>query len=64
MSVPSELSLLKEHNPPLADVLLRGDLEKFPRVLMEPQGESKKGFVSSVDPYNLETQAEIEDTRQ
>ncbi|XP_030041705.1 protein DDI1 homolog 2 isoform X2 [Microcaecilia unicolor] len=70
LSNPHELSLLKERNPPLADALLSGDLEKFIRVLLEQQQERAKREeerirLFSADPFDLEAQAKIEeDIRQ
>nr|XP_058922365.1 regulatory solute carrier protein family 1 member 1 isoform X1 [Kogia breviceps] len=67
---PHELSLLKERNPPLADALLSGDLEKFSRVLVEQQQdrarrEQERIRLFSADPFDLEAQAKIEeDIRQ
>ncbi|XP_036301856.1 regulatory solute carrier protein family 1 member 1 isoform X3 [Pipistrellus kuhlii] len=70
LSNPHELSLLKERNPPLADALLSGDLEKFTRVLVEQQQdrarrEQERIRLFSADPFDLEAQAKIEeDIRQ
>uniref|UniRef100_A0A8C7EDY7 DNA damage inducible 1 homolog 2 n=3 Tax=Nothoprocta TaxID=8806 RepID=A0A8C7EDY7_NOTPE len=67
---PHELSLLKERNPPLAEALLSGDLEKFTRVLVEQQQdrarrEQERIRLYSADPFDLEAQAKIEeDIRQ
>lgn len=67
---PHELSLLKERNPPLAEALLSGDLEKFTRVLVEQQQdrarrERERIRLFSADPFDLEAQAKIEeDIRQ
>ncbi|XP_069730995.1 protein DDI1 homolog 2 isoform X1 [Phaenicophaeus curvirostris] len=67
---PHELSLLKERNPPLAEALLSGDLEKFTRVLLEQQQdrarrEQERIRLYSADPFDLEAQAKIEeDIRQ
>ncbi|XP_077167725.1 protein DDI1 homolog 2 isoform X3 [Paroedura picta] len=70
LSNPHELSLLKERNPPLAEALLSGDLEKFSRVLVEQQQdrarrEQERIRLFSADPFDLEAQAKIEeDIRQ
>ncbi|OXB60706.1 hypothetical protein ASZ78_006069 [Callipepla squamata] len=67
---PHELSLLKERNPPLAEALLSGDLDKFTRVLLEQQQdrarrEQERIRLYSADPFDLEAQAKIEeDIRQ
>ncbi|KAM9298970.1 protein DDI1 homolog 2 isoform 1-T1 [Gastrophryne carolinensis] len=67
---PHELSLLKERNPPLAEALLSGDLDKFTKVLLEQQQERAKREqerirLYSADPFDLEAQAKIEeDIRQ
>ncbi|KAM4011824.1 protein DDI1 homolog 2-like isoform 1-T1 [Anomaloglossus baeobatrachus] len=67
---PHELSLLKERNPPLAEALLSGDLEKFTKVLVEQQQErarreQERIRLFSADPFDLEAQAKIEeDIRQ
>ncbi|XP_068097760.1 protein DDI1 homolog 2 isoform X2 [Hyperolius riggenbachi] len=67
---PHELSLLKERNPPLAEALLSGDLEKFTRVLLEQQQErarreQERIRLYSADPFDLDAQAKIEeDIRQ
>nr|XP_020028820.1 regulatory solute carrier protein family 1 member 1 isoform X2 [Castor canadensis] len=67
---PHELSLLKERNPPLAEALLSGDLERFSRVLVEQQQdrarrEQERIRLFSADPFDLEAQAKIEeDIRQ
>ncbi|XP_026540214.1 protein DDI1 homolog 2 isoform X1 [Notechis scutatus] len=67
---PHELSLLKERNPPLAEALLSGDLEKFTQVLVEQQEdrarrEQERIRLFSADPFDLEAQAKIEeDIRQ
>ncbi|XP_072011421.1 protein DDI1 homolog 2 isoform X2 [Engystomops pustulosus] len=67
---PHELSLLKERNPPLAEALLSGDLEKFTKVLLEQQQErarreQERIRLFSADPFDLEAQAKIEeDIRQ
>ncbi|XP_078498711.1 protein DDI1 homolog 2-like isoform X2 [Lissotriton helveticus] len=70
LSNPHELSLLKERNPPLADALLSGDLEKFTKVLLEQQQErarreQERIRLFSADPFDLDAQAKIEeDIRQ
>ncbi|XP_001366214.3 protein DDI1 homolog 2 isoform X1 [Monodelphis domestica] len=67
---PHELSLLKERNPPLAEALLSGDLEKFTKVLIEQQQdrarrEQERIRLFAADPFDLEAQAKIEeDIRQ
>ncbi|GCC29066.1 hypothetical protein chiPu_0007503 [Chiloscyllium punctatum] len=67
---PHELSLLKERNPPLAEALLSGDLDKFTRVLREQQlerarREQERIRLLNADPFDLEAQAKIEeDIRQ
>nr|Q7ZYA7.1 RecName: Full=Protein DDI1 homolog 2 [Xenopus laevis]AAH43869.1 MGC53726 protein [Xenopus laevis] len=67
---PHELSLLKERNPPLAEALLSGDLEKFTKVLQEQQQErarreQERIRLYSADPFDLDAQAKIEeDIRQ
>uniref|UniRef100_H3DB97 DNA-damage inducible protein 2 n=1 Tax=Tetraodon nigroviridis TaxID=99883 RepID=H3DB97_TETNG len=70
LSNPHELSLLKERNPPLAEALLSGDLERFTKVLMEQQQdrakrEQERIRLLTADPFDLEAQAKIEeDIRQ
>ncbi|XP_053307928.1 protein DDI1 homolog 2 [Spea bombifrons] len=67
---PHELSLLKERNPPLAEALLSGDIEKFTKVLLEQQQErarreQERIRLFSADPFDLDAQAKIEeDIRQ
>lgn len=67
---PHELSLLKERNPPLAEALLSGDLERFTKVLVEQQQdrarrEQERIRLFTADPFDLEAQAKIEeDIRQ
>ncbi|MCI4375460.1 hypothetical protein PGIGA_G00109630 [Pangasianodon gigas] len=67
---PHELSLLKERNPPLAEALLSGDLERFTKVLQEQQQDRAKREQERIrlltsDPFDLEAQAKIEeDIRQ
>uniref|UniRef100_A0AAY4AU91 Ubiquitin-like domain-containing protein n=1 Tax=Denticeps clupeoides TaxID=299321 RepID=A0AAY4AU91_9TELE len=67
---PHELSLLKERNPPLAEALLSGDLERFSKVLLEQQQdrarrEQERIRLLTADPFDLEAQAKIEeDIRQ
>uniref|UniRef100_A0A3Q3SIJ9 DNA-damage inducible protein 2 n=1 Tax=Mastacembelus armatus TaxID=205130 RepID=A0A3Q3SIJ9_9TELE len=70
LSNPHELSLLKERNPPLAEALLSGDLERFTKVLVEQQQdrarrEQERIRLLTADPFDLEAQAKIEeDIRQ
>uniref|UniRef100_A0A4W5PN38 DNA-damage inducible protein 2 n=1 Tax=Hucho hucho TaxID=62062 RepID=A0A4W5PN38_9TELE len=67
---PHELSLLKERNPPLAEALLSGDLERFTKVLLEQQQdrarrEQERIRLLTADPFDMEAQAKIEeDIRQ
>ncbi|XP_066521196.1 protein DDI1 homolog 2 isoform X3 [Hoplias malabaricus] len=67
---PHELSLLKERNPPLAEALLSGDLERFTKVLLEQQQdrarrEQERIRLLTADPFDLDAQAKIEeDIRQ
>uniref|UniRef100_A0A8C4RZN6 DNA-damage inducible protein 2 n=1 Tax=Erpetoichthys calabaricus TaxID=27687 RepID=A0A8C4RZN6_ERPCA len=67
---PHELSLLKERNPPLAEALLSGDIERFTKVLLEQQQErarreQERIRLLTADPFDLEAQAKIEeDIRQ
>ncbi|KAM9814275.1 protein DDI1 homolog 2 [Neosynchiropus ocellatus] len=63
---PHELSLLKERNPPLAEALLSGDLDRFKRVLQEQQQdrvkkEQERIRLLTADPFDLEAQAKIEE---
>ncbi|XP_051563267.1 protein DDI1 homolog 2-like isoform X3 [Myxocyprinus asiaticus] len=63
---PHELSLLKERNPPLAEALLSGDLERFTKVLLEQQQDRAKRErerirLLTADPFDLEAQAKIEE---
>ncbi|KAF7207925.1 protein DDI1 homolog 2 isoform X1 [Nothobranchius furzeri] len=63
---PHELSLLKERNPPLAEALLSGDLERFTKVLLEQQQDRAKRDQERIrlltaDPFDLEAQAKIEE---
>ncbi|KAI5109265.1 protein DDI1-like 2 isoform X1 [Silurus meridionalis] len=63
---PHELSLLKERNPPLAEALLSGDLERFTKVLQEQQHDRAKREQERIrlltsDPFDLEAQAKIEE---
>uniref|UniRef100_A0A3Q3WYB3 Uncharacterized protein n=1 Tax=Mola mola TaxID=94237 RepID=A0A3Q3WYB3_MOLML len=70
LSNPHELSLLKERNPPLAEALLSGDLDRFTKVLLEQQQdrakrEQERIRLLTADPFDLEAQAKIEeDIRQ
>ncbi|XP_061779612.1 protein DDI1 homolog 2 isoform X2 [Nerophis lumbriciformis] len=70
LSNPHELSLLKERNPPLAEALLSGDLERFTKVLLEQQQdrakrEQERIRLLTADPFDLDAQAKIEeDIRQ
>ncbi|XP_072308582.1 protein DDI1 homolog 2 isoform X3 [Eucyclogobius newberryi] len=70
LSSPHELSLLKERNPPLAEALLSGDLERFTKVFLEQQQdrakrEQERIRLLTADPFDLEAQAKIEeDIRQ
>lgn len=70
LTSPHELSLLKERNPPLAEALLSGDLERFTKVLLEQQQdrarrEQERIRLLTADPFDLEAQAKIEeDIRQ
>uniref|UniRef100_A0A3Q2PY52 DNA-damage inducible protein 2 n=1 Tax=Fundulus heteroclitus TaxID=8078 RepID=A0A3Q2PY52_FUNHE len=66
LSNPHELSLLKERNPPLAEALLSGDLERFTKVLLEQQQdrarrEQERIRLLTADPFDLEAQAKIEE---
>ncbi|MED6290173.1 cyanamide hydratase [Characodon lateralis] len=63
---PHELSLLKERNPPLAEALLSGDLERFTKVLLEQQQdrakrEQERIRLLTADPFDLDAQAKIEE---
>ncbi|KAM4588116.1 protein DDI1 homolog 2 isoform 2-T3 [Odontesthes bonariensis] len=70
LSNPHELSLLKERNPPLAEALLSGDLERFTKVLLEQQQdrakrEQERIRLLTADPFDIDAQAKIEeDIRQ
>ncbi|XP_035487588.1 protein DDI1 homolog 2 isoform X4 [Scophthalmus maximus] len=66
LSNPHELSLLKERNPPLAEALLSGDLERFTKVLLEQQQdrakrEQERIRLLTADPFDLDAQAKIEE---
>ncbi|XP_007944190.1 protein DDI1 homolog 1 [Orycteropus afer afer] len=66
LSNPHNLSLLKERNPRLAEALLSGNLETFSQVLMEQQREQElreqeQLRLYSADPFDLDTQAKIEE---
>ncbi|XP_063766682.1 protein DDI1 homolog 2 isoform X1 [Eleginops maclovinus] len=70
LSNPHELSLLKERNPPLAEALLSGDIERFTKVLLEQQQdrakrEQERIRLLTADPFDIDAQAKIEeDIRQ
>jgi len=64
LSRPEEVALLKERNPPLADALLSGDLERFTRVLRDQQKEreerdAEKIRMLNADPFDPDVQAKI-----
>ncbi|XP_027961520.1 protein DDI1 homolog 1 [Eumetopias jubatus] len=66
LSNPHDLSLLKEHNQPLAEALLSGNLETFSQVLMGQQREralreQERLRLFAADPFDLEAQAKIEE---
>ncbi|KAL0630081.1 Protein DDI1-like protein 1 [Plecturocebus cupreus] len=66
LSNPHDLSLLKEHNPSLAEALLSGSLETFSQVLMEQQREralreQERLHLYMADPLDREAQAKIEE---
>ncbi|CAG5129960.1 unnamed protein product [Candidula unifasciata] len=64
---PSQLALLKERNPPLADALLSGDMGKFAQVFNEQrqlrvQQEQERIRLLTADPFDPSTQQQIEET--
>lgn len=61
---PHELALLKERNPPLADALQSGDLEKFSQVLKQQQKERaererERIQLLNADPFDPDIQSKI-----
>uniref|UniRef100_A0A0B6ZW32 Ubiquitin-like domain-containing protein n=1 Tax=Arion vulgaris TaxID=1028688 RepID=A0A0B6ZW32_9EUPU len=63
---PSHLAMLKTMNPPLADALLSGDIEKFNKVYREQrqlriQHEQDKLRLVAADPFNPNSQELIEE---
>uniref|UniRef100_UPI00358F99DD protein DDI1 homolog 2 isoform X2 n=1 Tax=Myxine glutinosa TaxID=7769 RepID=UPI00358F99DD len=70
LASPHDLALLRERNPPLADALLSGDLERFSTVLREQGAERAKRQAERIrlfnaDPFDIDAQARIaEDIRQ
>ncbi|BFZ23811.1 hypothetical protein BsWGS_26850 [Bradybaena similaris] len=66
MNDPSQLAMLKQMNPALADALLSGDLDTFRRVLHEQrqarmQQEHKKMELFFADPFDSNAQHLIEE---
>jgi len=64
LSRPEEVALLKERNPPLAEALLGGNLEKFTSVLRDQQKEreereAEKIRMLNADPFDPDVQAKI-----
>ncbi|CAL1532624.1 unnamed protein product [Lymnaea stagnalis] len=63
---PSQLALLKERNPPLAEALLSGDMAKFTKVFEEQRQarikeEEKRIRLLSADPFDPNAQQQIEE---
>ncbi|KAI8796003.1 protein DDI1 2 isoform X1 [Biomphalaria glabrata] len=63
---PSQIALLKERNPPLADALLSGDMVKFAKVFEEQRQsrikeEQKRIQLLSADPFDPHAQQQIEE---
>ncbi|KAK7093888.1 protein DDI1 homolog 2-like isoform X2 [Littorina saxatilis] len=61
---PHQLALLKERNPPLAEALLSGSLEKFTGVFLQQQEERKKAerdriSLLSANPFDPDIQKRI-----
>lgn len=61
LSNPHELALLKERNPPLAEALVSGSLEKFSEVFRQQQSErmekaQERMRLMSANPFNPEVQ--------
>lgn len=64
LSNPHELALLKERNPPLAEALVSGSLEKFSEVFRQQQSErmekaQERMRLMSANPFNPEVQKMI-----
>jgi len=64
LNSPHDLALLKERNPPLAEALLSGDLEKFSDVLKKQQQdrsdrETQRIRMLNADPFDDAVQAQI-----
>jgi len=64
LSRPEEVALLKERNPPLAEALLSGNLDKFSSVLRDQQKdreerEAEKIRMLNADPFDPDVQAKI-----
>ncbi|KAK2157615.1 hypothetical protein LSH36_188g08013 [Paralvinella palmiformis] len=64
LASPHDLALLKERNPPLADALLSGSLEKFTEVLKKQQEEKadrerERICLLGADPFDPEAQQKI-----
>ncbi|XP_005106322.1 protein DDI1 homolog 2 [Aplysia californica] len=66
LSDPSQLALLKERNPPLAEALLSGDVAKFKKVFEEQRAakqrdEDEKRRLLTADPFDPRAQQQIEE---
>lgn len=64
LNSPHDLALLKERNPPLAEALLSGNIEKFTQVLREQQNERRrrddeKFQLARADPFDSNAQRRI-----